>query len=185
MKAQWAQQISQGVAESKSRTEWREWHPQRFVRLKKTARIGFQHHQHIEAAVPFRTLRWWRPCMSGNSESVSKEVSSVFNVAFRHMPYLVNTSDSHAYVISQHARWPIRTPRPTCANQDAWVVITPKWPNWNSIHTAAWHAWTLTLPLNFVLKAVFPLVHIPTPFTRLWPSRHSDLGDRDMAWGCS
>ncbi len=43
--------------------------------------------------------------------------------------------DSRACVISQHARWPIRTPCPTCANQDALVVITPKA---NSIHTVAW-----------------------------------------------
>ncbi len=27
--------------------------------------------------------------------------------------------DSRANVISQHARWPIRAPLPTCANQDA------------------------------------------------------------------
>ncbi len=48
--------------------------------------------------------------------------------------------DSHAYVISQHVHWPIRTPLPTCANQDAWVVITPKLPKANSRHTAAWHS---------------------------------------------
>ncbi len=46
--------------------------------------------------------------------------------------------DSRAYVISQHVRWPIRAPLPTCANQDAWVVITPKRPKANSIHTAAY-----------------------------------------------
>ncbi len=33
--------------------------------------------------------------------------------------------DFRAYVISQQACWPIRTPRPICGNQDAWVVITP------------------------------------------------------------
>ncbi len=64
--------------------------------------------------------------------------------------------DSHAYIISQHTRWPIRTARSTCANQDAWVVITPKRPKANSIHTAACHAWTRTPPLNFVLKLYFP-----------------------------
>ncbi len=42
-------------------------------------------------------------------------------------------------VISQHVRWPTRTPRPTCANQDAGVVITPKRPEANSIHIAAWY----------------------------------------------
>ncbi len=88
--------------------------------------------------------------------------------------------DSRAYVISQHACWPIRTPSPTCANQDAWVVITPKWPKANSMHTAAWHAWTRTPPLNFDHKAVFSLLHFPASFIRLWPSCHFDSWDRDM-----
>ncbi len=48
--------------------------------------------------------------------------------------------DSRAYVISQHSRWLIRTPRPTCANQDVWVVSTPKRPKSDSIHTAPCHA---------------------------------------------
>ncbi len=81
--------------------------------------------------------------------------------------------DSRAYVISQHARWPIRTPLPTCANQDAWVVITPKRSKANSIHTAAWHAWT----------AVFSLIHFPASFIRLWPSCHFDLGGSRHGWG--
>ncbi len=81
--------------------------------------------------------------------------------------------DSRAYVISLHARWPSRTPRPTFANQDAWVVITPKRPKSNSIHTAAWHAWARTPPLNIVQKAVFALIHFPASF--ILPSCHSDL----------
>ncbi len=72
--------------------------------------------------------------------------------------------NSHAYVISQHARWPTRTPPPTCANQDAWVAITPKRPNASSIHTAAWHAWTRTPPLKTVQKAVFSLIHFSASF---------------------
>ncbi len=79
--------------------------------------------------------------------------------------------DSRAYVISQHVRWPIRAPLPTCANQDAWAVITPKRTKANSIHTATWHTWTRTPPLNFVLKAVFSLVHFPPSFICLWPLR--------------
>ncbi len=59
-----------------------------------------------------------------------------------------NTLGCHAYVISQHARWPIRTPRPTSANLGRWVVITPKRPKANSIHTAAWHNWTQTPSRN-------------------------------------
>ncbi len=47
---------------------------------------------------------------------------------------------SCAYAISQWARWPIRTPHPTYTNQDAWVVITIKRLEANSIHTAAWHS---------------------------------------------
>ncbi len=93
--------------------------------------------------------------------------------------------DCRAYVISQYARWPIRTPRYTCANQDAWVVITPKRPKANSIHTAAWHAWTGTPPLNIVQKAVFSPIHFPVSFIRLWPSCRFDLVDRDLVGGCS
>ncbi len=39
-------------------------------------------------------------------------------------------------------------PLPTWAYQDAWVVITSKQPKSNSNHTAAWHTWTRTPPLN-------------------------------------
>ncbi len=71
---------------------------------------------------------------------------------------------------------------PSCVNQDAWVVITPKRTKANSIHTAAWHAWTRTSPLNFVLKAVFSLIHFPASFIRLLPSCHSDLGGSRHGW---
>ncbi len=37
---------------------------------------------------------------------------------------------------SLHALWPIRTPCPTCTNQNAWALITPRWPKANSNHTA-------------------------------------------------
>ncbi len=47
--------------------------------------------------------------------------------------------DSRAYVISQHSYWPITTPRPTCANKDALVVITPKRLKANSIHGTPEH----------------------------------------------
>ncbi len=77
--------------------------------------------------------------------------------------------DSHAHVIRQHARWPIRTPHPTCANQDAWVVITPKRPKANSIDTAAWRALRRTPSLNFVSKAVFSrLIYLPLTIVPFW-----------------
>ncbi len=91
--------------------------------------------------------------------------------------------DSRVYVINQHVHWPIRAPLPTYANQDAWVVITPKRTKANSNHTAAWHAWTRTPPLNIVLKAVFSLIHCPASFIRLWQSCHSDLGGSRHGWG--
>ncbi len=84
--------------------------------------------------------------------------------------------DPRAYVISQHVHWPIRPPLPACANQDAWVVITSERPKANSIDTAAWHAWTRRQPLNFVFKAVFPLIHFPALFMRVCPSCHFDMG---------
>ncbi len=83
--------------------------------------------------------------------------------------------DSRAYVISQHARWPIRTPLPTCANQDAWVAITPKRPKiefYSHSHAAR---------LN--TKSVFSLIHLPASFICLWPSCHSDLGGSRHGWG--
>ncbi len=43
----------------------------------------------------------------------------------------------------------------TCPNQDAWAVITPKWPKVNSIDPATRHASTRTPPRNIVQKAVF------------------------------
>ncbi len=92
--------------------------------------------------------------------------------------------DSRAYVISQHARWPIRAALPTCANQDARVVvITPKRPKANSIHTAVRHAWTRTPFLNIVQEAVFFLIHFSASFIHLWPLCHSDLGGSRHGWG--
>ncbi len=92
--------------------------------------------------------------------------------------------DYRAYVISQHARSPIRTLRPTCTNQDVWVVITPKRPKANSIHTATRHAWTRTRPRNVVQKAVFSLIHFLASLIRLWPLCHFDWGDESRhKWG--
>ncbi len=67
----------------------------------------------------------------------------------------------------------------TCAGQskrrsppapiiDDWVVITPKRPVVNSIHT--------TPPLYIVQKTVFSLIHFLPSLIHLWPSCHSDLG---------
>ncbi len=90
--------------------------------------------------------------------------------------------DSGTYVISQNVRWPIRTPPPTCANQDAWVLITPKRPKANSRHTAALHALTRTPPRYIVQKAVFSLINFPASFIHLWPSCHFDLGGSGHGW---
>ncbi len=59
--------------------------------------------------------------------------------------------------------------------------FTPKWLKTSSIHTATRHAWTQTPPRNIAQKAVFSLTYLPASFIRLWPSCHSDLGDRDKA----
>ncbi len=88
------------------------------------------------------------------------------------MPTRVQSIGSRSYVISQHAHWPIRAPLPTCANQDAWVVITPKRPKANSIHTATRHAWARAPTRNTIQRAVFSLIHFPASFIRLWSSRH-------------
>ncbi len=47
------------------------------------------------------------------------------------------------------ALWPIKSPRPTCASQGSWLLLTPKRPNVNSIHTAARDALTCTLSRKF------------------------------------
>ncbi len=80
--------------------------------------------------------------------------------------------DSRAYIISQHAPWPIRTPHSTCANQDAWVVITPKRPKANSIHTATWHTWTRTPPRNKFSPDTFSCLIYPSlAIVRFWFGR--------------
>ncbi len=38
---------------------------------------------------------------------------------------------------------------------------------------------------NIVQKDVHSRMHFPASFIRLWPSCHFDMGDRDMAGGCS
>ncbi len=53
--------------------------------------------------------------------------------------------------ISLYARWPIIKPRPTRANQDARVVMKPKWPETNSIDTTVRLAQTRTPPRKIVL----------------------------------
>ncbi len=103
--------------------------------------------------------------------------------AFGSFQYRGLSIDSRAYVISQLARRPIRTPRPTCANQNAWVAITPKRPKANSIHTAAWHNWTRMPARNIIQKTVFSLIHLPASFICLWPSCYFDLGRSRHGWG--
>ncbi len=83
--------------------------------------------------------------------------------------------DSRAYVISQHARWPVRAPLPTCANQDAWVVITPKRQR-QILFTQP----RGTPTRSIIKKVVFYLIQFPASFICLSPSCHSDLGDRGM-----
>ncbi len=90
--------------------------------------------------------------------------------------------DSRAYVISQHACWPIRAPRPTCANLDVWVAITPKRPRVNSSHTATRHAWTGT---QLRYEGCISLIHFPASFIWLRASCHFDLGGSGHGWGCS
>ncbi len=62
----------------------------------------------------------------------------------------------------------------------------PTRPKANSIHTAAWHAWTWTPPLNIVQKAVFSPIHFPALHLSAFGYRPILIwGDQDMAGGCS
>ncbi len=76
--------------------------------------------------------------------------------------------DYRAYVISQHERWPIRT---------------PEWSSANFIHTAAWHAGTRTPPRNAVQKAVFSLTHFPPHLSVFGHRAILIWGERGMAEG--
>ncbi len=122
-----------------------------------------------------------------NSHSLNNSVVASFHLSLHtcNLPLLARglSSVSRANVISQHASWPIRTPRSTSGNPDAWVVITPKRPKANSIYTAACHAWTRTPSLNIVKKAVFSLIHFAVSFTCLWPLCHFDFGGSRHGWG--
>ncbi len=91
--------------------------------------------------------------------------------------------DSRAYVISLHACWPIRTPSPACANQDARVVITSKRPKSNSIHTVVRHALTRSPARNIVQKTILFVIHFSISLIWFWPSCHFDLGGLRHGWG--
>ncbi len=59
---------------------------------------------------------------------------------------------------------PIRMPRPRCANQDVWAVVTPKWPKANS-QTSALHSYTRTP--HATLR---PMLYLFVPINCLWPA---------------
>ncbi len=84
--------------------------------------------------------------------------------------------DSRAYVISQHAHWPIRTPRSTCANQDAWVVITPKRPRANSTGHERQHV----TPFRKQYNTIYIL---PPHLSALGHRAIFDLGGSRHGWG--
>ncbi len=65
--------------------------------------------------------------------------------------------DSRDCVNSLRALWSIRTPRPSCANQDAWAVITLKLPEGEFYS----HIWIGTPPCNIVREAVLLHIHLP------------------------
>ncbi len=68
-------------------------------------------------------------------------------------------------VISLHARWPIKTPRPTCAKGEFWT------------HSRA----SRTPACNVVAKFVLFVINFPISLIRLWLSCHFHLGDRCKA----
>ncbi len=58
-------------------------------------------------------------------------------------------------------------------------------PEWSSRISGQLRILFTEPPSNNNQKAVFSPIHFPASFIRLWPSCHSDLGDRDMAGDCS
>ncbi len=79
------------------------------------------------------------------------------------------------HVLNTHI-WPIRSLRPTCANQNAWVFVTPwrsKCDFWNSITQPSSKG--LKFTINFVVSLI-----------SFWLQRHFDVGLSWNGWGsCS
>ncbi len=80
----------------------------------------------------------------------------------------------HCTRASLHARWPIRTPRPICTNQDAWLVITPKRPMGNSTGTTPRPEHRLEI---CIFRDTFSRLIYPA-----WPSCHFDLERSSHGW---
>ncbi len=73
--------------------------------------------------------------LRGKSSSIFFALAIAIIAAERKLPLAharVLLIASRANAKSLHVLWPIRTPRPSCANQDAWAVLTPKQPKANS-----------------------------------------------------
>ncbi len=78
---------------------------------------------------------------------------------------------SRANAKSLHASWPIRASCPSCANQDAWTVVTPKRPE-----GILGHVHTRAPSHNITLKAVPFQIQVIVPIICLWPSCLSLFG---------
>ncbi len=60
--------------------------------------------------------------------SPSESSHLYLHACYRSLPARGPLIDSCDCVTSLHVHWPIKTPRPSCANQDAWAVVMLKLP---------------------------------------------------------
>ncbi len=74
-------------------------------------------------------------------------------------PTRVLSIASRANVKSLHALWPIRMPRPSCANQNTWAVLTPRRPkaNFYKLYTRTPHTTSRSRLCHFQYKFSSPL----------------------------
>ncbi len=79
---------------------------------------------------------------------------------------------------SLHTFWPIRTPCPTCTNQGAWAVVTPKRPKANFKHAATRNAQTRTPQATPDTRLLLLNIYFSAPpLNCRWPLCLSDFGN--------
>ncbi len=90
---------------------------------------------------------------------------------------LVLSIVSRAKAKSLHAFWPIRTPRPSCANQEAWLSsrLRGQWRILTYIGASRLHTHTSR---NITLMALPFLTQVLAPTICLWPAWVSLIGPK-------
>ncbi len=115
-------------------------------------------------------------CIACSSPNESSHLS--LHASYRSLPARGPLIDSRDCVNSLHVHWPIKTPRPSCANQDAWAVVTLKLPEGEFYS----HVWTGTPPRNIAMKAALTLIHYALFYLNNMPLAVMILGIEAWLW---